>query len=161
MMKTEQKNTKKIVVIIVAVLAILLAVAGLTFWSVHVYRANNDPQPSGVTESGGESLLGSKPAGEESHTPSKNGNATQSGSKPTSGKQDGTDSFSDLGIPEEILGQLTDPNATLPAVKPEETATDAAVWGSEDEKPSGGTPVKNLSTVQQIVAYFNTAANQV
>ena len=49
MMKTEQKNTKKIVVIIVAVLAILLAVAGLTFWSVHVYRANNDPQPSGVT----------------------------------------------------------------------------------------------------------------
>ena len=75
MMKTEQKNTKKIVVIIVAVLAILLAVAGLTFWSVHVYRANNDPQPSGVTESGGESLLGSKPAGEESHTPSKNGNA--------------------------------------------------------------------------------------
>ncbi len=144
-----------------AVLAILLAVAGLTFWSVHVYRANNDPQPSGVTESGGESLLGSKPAGEESHTPSKNGNATQSGSKPTSGKQDGTDSFSDLGIPEEILGQLTDPNATLPAVKPEETATDAAVWGSEDEKPSGGTPVKNLSTVQQIVAYFNTAANQV
>ena len=160
-MKTEQKNTKKIVVIIVAVLAILLAVAGLTFWSVHVYRANNDPQPSGVTESGGESLLGSKPAGEESHTPSKNGNATQSGSKPTSGKQDGTDSFSDLGIPEEILGQLTDPNATLPAVKPEETATDAAVWGSEDEKPSGGTPVKNLSTVQQIVAYFNTAANQV
>lgn len=30
MMKTEQKNTKKIVVIIVAVLAILLAVAGLT-----------------------------------------------------------------------------------------------------------------------------------
>ena len=46
MMKTEQKNTKKIVVIIVAVLAILLAVAGLTFWSVHVYRANNDPQPA-------------------------------------------------------------------------------------------------------------------
>ena len=61
MMKTEQKNTKKIVVIIVAVLAILLAVAGLTFWSVHVYRANNDPQPSGVTEGGGESLLGRNP----------------------------------------------------------------------------------------------------
>ena len=38
MMKTEQKNTKKIVVIIVAVLAILLAVAGLTFWSVRRYR---------------------------------------------------------------------------------------------------------------------------
>ncbi len=40
----------------------------------------------------------------------KNGNAAQSGSKPTSGKQDGTDSFSDLGIPEEVLGQLTDPD---------------------------------------------------
>ena len=38
-MKTEQKNTKKIVVIIVAVLAILLAVAGLTFWSCLLYTS--------------------------------------------------------------------------------------------------------------------------
>ena len=63
MMETEQKNTKKIVAIIAVVLAVLLAVAGLTIWSVHVYQANHDPQPSGVTESGGASVLSSEPAG--------------------------------------------------------------------------------------------------
>lgn len=102
MMKTEQKNTKKIVVIIVAVLAILLAVAGLTFWSVHVYRANNDPQPSRRYRGRRRSLLAGKPA-ERNPIRRRRTASHSTGSKPTSGKQDGTDSFSDLGIPEEIL----------------------------------------------------------
>lgn len=160
-MENGQKNTKKMVTIIAIVLAVLLAVVGLTVWSVHVYRANNDSQPAGMTVVSGESGFGSEPAGDASAAASKNGGSTQSDSQSTTGKQSGTANLSDLGIPEDILGQLTDPNATLPAVTPAEKATDTAVWGSEDEKTSGGTPVKNLSTVQQIVSYFNTAANQV
>lgn len=158
-MENGQKNTKKIIAIIAVVLAVLLAIAGLTIWSYHVYRANNDPTAPGQTESGG--ALGSEPAGDEPTTAPKSDGSSQTGAKPATGTQSGSADLSNLGIPDEILGQLTDPNATLPAVTPQETATDAAVWGSGDEKPSGGTPVKNLSTVQQIVAYFNTAANQV
>lgn len=160
MMENGQKNTKKIIAIIAVVLAVLLAVAGLTIWSYHVYQANNDPTAPGQTDISGESASGSEPAGDESAA-AESGGSTQSGSKSTTGKRGGAADLPDLSIPEEVLEQLTNPNATLPAVTPAETATDAAVWGAEDEKPSGGTPVKNLSTVQQIVSYFNTAANQV
>lgn len=160
-MENAQKNTKRIIAVIAVVLAVLLAVAGLTYWSYHVYQANSDPTAPGQTNTGSDSAANSEPAGDVSTPASNAGGSTQSGSKVPSGQQGGTAALSDLGIPDEVLGQLTDPNATLPAITPEETATDAAVWGPADEKPSGGTPVKNLSTVQQIIAYFNTAANQV
>ena len=159
-MENGQKNTKKIIASIAVVLAVLLAVAGLTIWSYHVYQANNDPTAPGQTDISGESASGSEPAGDESAA-AKSGGSTQSGSNSTTGKRGGAADLPDLSIPKEVLEQLTKPNATLPAVTPAETATDAAVWGAEDEKPSGGTPVKNLSTVQQIISYFNTAANQV
>lgn len=159
-MENEQKNTKKIVMILSIVLVLALAVTGVSIWSYHVWKTNNDPQANAPMETDGETVPG-EPAGDSSASASQNNAATQQGGKATTPQQNPAADLSDLGIPDEVLGKLTDPNATLPALTPEETATDAAVWGPEDEKPSGGTPVKNLSTVQQIVSYFNTAANQV
>lgn len=155
-MENGQRNTKKIVVIIAIVLAVVLVVAGVSIWSYRVYHANQNPAEAASTTGEGVS-------GGEAHTtaPGGAGSTTQADGKTLSEAQgSGSGSLSGSEM-EEILGQLTNPNATLPAVTPEETATDAAAWGSDDEKPSGGSPVKELSTAQQIVSYFNTAANKV
>lgn len=161
-MKDGQKNAKKHITIIAVTLAILLAVAGLTYWSYHVWKTNHDPQAPGQSDLGGVSASGSEQAGDEPAAATKNGAHSKAGSdKKPSGKQGATAGMSDFGIPDEVLGQLTNPNATLPPIAPEEKATDQALWGPEDDKPSGGTPVKHLSTVPQIVSCFNTAANQI
>lgn len=162
MMENGQKNTKKRITIIAVALAILLAVAGLTYWSYHVWKTNNDPRAPGQSDMGGVSASGSEQAGDKPAAATKSGAPSKAGSHSApDSRQGATAGHSDLGIPDEVLGQLTNPNATLPPVTPEEKATDQAAWGPGDEKPSSGTPVKNLSTVQQIVSYFNTAANQV
>ena len=154
-MENGQRNTKKIVAIIAIVLAVVLIVAGVSIWSYRVYHANQNPAEAASTTGEGVS-------GGEAHTtaPGGAGSTTQADGKTPSEAQGSGGSLTDPAM-EEILGQLTNPDATLPAVTPEETATDAAAWGSEDEQPSGGSPVKDLSTAQQIVSYFNTAANKV